>query len=323
MTGLAQRRDLQRRVSPSQPRIVRQFFTAALLLASACGQSPSQRRPADGVYAGDPIHAGDLLQVSVFATPELSGKVQVNRRGAITLPEAGRIPIAGLTIGEAQRRVAGALRDYLLAPQVQILVLRAAIPLVSVLGAVNRPGTYPAGAHTTLLQILARAGGTTPHCSGQVLVTHIHHGKAEGSDWYDLRALQQPGSSGPQLRGNDLVEVFRGGEVYVGGAVRKPGRYALNANPLNVYQAITLAGGLRSGRAQSTAVLVRRNGAGQMLTSLIALETPPSGPATNTRLRAGDLLLVPESTGRKVLLHGAETALATGSAIVTGLIVFH
>src|SRR6266511_1423072 len=47
------------------------------------------------------ISSGDLLEVGVFDTPELSGKLRVNEAGEIVVPVAGTLQVAGMTSDEA------------------------------------------------------------------------------------------------------------------------------------------------------------------------------------------------------------------------------
>ena len=57
------------------------------------------------------LDAGDLLEISTFDTPELSGKFRVDSRGEVTMPIGGAVPIAGLTAEQAGISVEGFLRD--------------------------------------------------------------------------------------------------------------------------------------------------------------------------------------------------------------------
>ena len=43
------------------------------------------------------LDAGDLLEITTFDTPELSGKFRVDSRGEIKLPIGGAVRLQGLT----------------------------------------------------------------------------------------------------------------------------------------------------------------------------------------------------------------------------------
>src|SRR5271157_1770941 len=70
------------------------------------------------------LDAGDLLEITTFDTPELSGKFRVDSRGYITLPIGGAVPVQGLTAEQANTAIERSLRDrdILKNPHVTVLV---------------------------------------------------------------------------------------------------------------------------------------------------------------------------------------------------------
>src|SRR5271166_3325737 len=100
----------------------RPYVLSVLLIFAAGAQPPSFAQTLTTVAAplgetGAPatvsaahalhISAGDLLDVQVFDTPDLSGKLRVDERGKISLPIAGDFAVSGLTAQEASRAIAG------------------------------------------------------------------------------------------------------------------------------------------------------------------------------------------------------------------------
>src|ERR1700681_2919106 len=99
-------------------------FLVLLLVASACtvplsaqGLQPVNTEVAVAGSASVPmahtlqISSGDLLELSVFDTPELSRKLRVDERGSIALPLADTLPVAGLTSEQAARRIEARFRE--------------------------------------------------------------------------------------------------------------------------------------------------------------------------------------------------------------------
>lgn len=139
---------------------------APLLLAAAAGPvgctgGGAPKAPETAVQAERyTLRAGDRIRVLVFREPDLSGEVQLDGTGSVTLPLVGAMPLAGLSAPQAEARVAAALRpDYLRDPQVRVEVIDHR-PLY-VLGEVTRPGAYPYSAGLTVLEAVAMAGGFT------------------------------------------------------------------------------------------------------------------------------------------------------------------
>jgi len=87
---------------------------------------------------------GDILKISVFKNPDLSVDVRVSESGSIAYPLIGGVPISGLTLPAAERKIAQMLKDggFVVNPQVNILLTQAFGNLVSVIGEVNTAGRY-------------------------------------------------------------------------------------------------------------------------------------------------------------------------------------
>lgn len=159
------------------------------------------------------IAVGDLLQVRVFQVEELSGEERVNQDGQIVLPLIGPTKVAGLTPKEAEARVAAALgREYLENPQVDLFVKEATGQKLTVLGSVKKPGVFPIGENTTLIQAIALAEGTDPLAAeGEVIVFRADSGRKVLAYVVDLGAIKKGELPDPVLIGGDRVVVPQSG----------------------------------------------------------------------------------------------------------------
>ena len=121
-----------------------------------------------------PIGAGDLVHVDVFDVPELSRDVRVSATGDISFPLLpGLIHVAGLNVFQLENKMAQLLIENGLVshPQVSVFVKEQNSQPISVVGAVNHPMVYQAVRPTTLLQVLADAGGISDNAGGDVIIT--------------------------------------------------------------------------------------------------------------------------------------------------------
>ena len=110
------------------------------------------------------IGAGDLLEMNVFQTPELSGKLRVSNSGDVLIPLVGPLHVVGLTAEQTQNLIRQKLidGDFIKNPQVTVFIAEYATQGVSVIGEVRKPGVFPSfGAHS-LLDYLSLAEGLTP-----------------------------------------------------------------------------------------------------------------------------------------------------------------
>ena len=116
--------------------------------------------------AGYQLAANDQVALEVFGEDDLRTVGRLNAEGNIGLPLLGSVHLAGLTLTQATARVTELYgRDYLVSPKVNVSLIGYAKRRFTVLGQVNRPGSYempessPGG--IDLLEAIAMAGGYT------------------------------------------------------------------------------------------------------------------------------------------------------------------
>jgi capsular exopolysaccharide synthesis family protein len=111
-------------------------------------------------YAINPF---DLLEINVYQEPDLVRTVRVAQDGNITLPLAGKVQVSGLAVIEAEEKIAGLLKNYLVNPQVSVFIKEYNKKLVFIMGEVIRPGSYniPQDKQLTVLEAITIAGGFT------------------------------------------------------------------------------------------------------------------------------------------------------------------
>jgi polysaccharide biosynthesis/export protein len=218
---------------------------------------------------------GDVIKISVFKSPDLSLDARVSETGTIGYPLVGSVPVAGLTLPAAERKIAQMLKDggFVLNAQVNILLVTAVGNQVAVLGQVNKPGRYPiegAGGH--LSGMLASAGGIATDGSDIVIVTGTRDGKAFRRE-VDVVKLSQGGNSVDdlELRGGDTLFVNRAPMFFVYGQVQRPGGYRLEKG-MTVMQAVATGGGMTGKGSSRNVELHRRDAAGKLKESSVKLD---------------------------------------------------
>lgn len=216
------------------------------------------------------LAVGDVITMSVFGRPELTTTVYVSDGGTIDVPLAGSIPVAGLSPAAASERVATAYREgqYLVDPQVNIVLAAFRSQQISVLGEVARPGRFPMETRTSVLDALAQAGGVTEHGANRAFILRRSQAGVDRFE-VDLDDLLSSGSGQVvELRAGDTVVVPRAQLFYIYGEVQRPNSYALRPG-MTVIEAISLAGGLTQ-RGSSRRVQIKRKSKNGTLKNLDA-----------------------------------------------------
>lgn len=127
-------------------------------------------KPAEIVPAGYIVGDSDVIRVNVWKEPEVSQTVVVRTDGNISLPLINEVRVSGMTPLQIQDLVAEKLKGFLNNPQVTVTVIEIRSKRAFITGEVSRPGTYSLNAQTTVLQLIAQAGGFTPFAKTDSIV---------------------------------------------------------------------------------------------------------------------------------------------------------
>lgn len=270
-------------------------FTWFLVLACWAAFAGAQTAPAAPAAPAAPNNSeyklgpGDSIRVQVFQNPDLTVETRVSESGTISYPLVGNVAIGGLTIGQAESKIAGALRagNYLRSPQVNIVMLQVRGNQVAVLGQVHKPGRFPLETfNVRVSDMLAAAGGVTPMGDDVLIVTGTRNGQPF------RKVIDIPGlflNSRSQddilLAGGDTLYVNKAPVYYIYGEAQRPGPYRIERG-MTVQQALAQGGGPTARGSSSRLRLTRTGPDGR------AVETDPK---LTDPVLPGDVLFVRES----------------------------
>jgi polysaccharide export outer membrane protein len=260
------------------------LLSVMLFLFQTSAQTPAVPRtePSAGDYV---VGAQDVLKVTVFDEPQLSGMFRVDTDGTFTYPFLGRINATGQTLRSIEGTLTKMLADgYVKRPQVAIEVEEYRSRSIFVVGEVRTPGKYPLSGQMTLIEALAQAGSTTATASSEILILRRPTGAAADGAALSpgapdvtqtLRVSLTDMQSGraatnPVLQEGDTIFVGRAERFYVTGQVRSPGAYTFERG-MTVLQAISLAGGLTD-RGSNRGLKIVRMTAGKKREISVKLE---------------------------------------------------
>lgn len=292
--------------------------------AVAAPQAPSGSPAPAGVPAQSSesllIGPGDLLRIAILRESELDQSVRVLDSGEVSLELVGPVTVQGLSPSEAATRIAARYRDgnFLLHPEVSVLVEEYATQTVTVLGQVGHPGTVRITAPRTLIDVLSLAGGLTEFADRHVVVERKAR---EGQPAERLRAYI-PNRADDALnadilvRPGDTVVVPKAGIVYVLGDVAHPGGYVMqNDSKLTALEAIALASGTSKTASERKARLVRSID-GRPNSIDLPLRDMERGREPDVALQPDDIIYVPFSVIRNLSLGLASITAAASSALI-------
>jgi len=153
---------------PDTIRIVRRscglsIGTAGVVLLTTVSLAQGPAVDLTGCLAEYIIGPEDVLDVAVWNNTEISRTVPVRPDGRISLPLLNDVQAAGFTPMQLRDTLAAALAKYVATPSVSVIVQEVHSVKVTVLGEVKNPGRYELKSRSTVLDVLAMAGGTTDY----------------------------------------------------------------------------------------------------------------------------------------------------------------
>lgn len=263
------------------------------------------------------IEPGDLIEVNVYDEDDLDQSVRINDLGDGTFNFIGSLHLAELTTDQAAALIAGKLKDgnYLLAPQVGVIIQEYSTQGVSVVGEVNKPAVYPVLGNQTLLDIIAAAGGTTAFAGPEVTIRRSMDGS-----FVTVRLskdAQASLTSDVRLYPGDKVVVPRAGLVYVLGDVGRPGGFVMEDDgKLTLLEALAMAGGSNRTASLSHARLIRKTATGYTEVPIL-LKKIIRGEEAAPQLQAEDILYIPNNAVKSALTQEVPSLISatSGSAI--------
>jgi polysaccharide export outer membrane protein len=207
---------------------------------------------------------GDQVTMQVYNRPEMDSAMYVADDGTIRVPLAGSVQVAGLSPGEAAQKVEAALRSgrFLVDPHVTFTVSQSRSQRVSVLGEVHTPGRYPIESNTTILDVVAQAGGTTEKSADVIYVLRADSAGNLRRYPVNLKGIVDVKDATPAvlltLQGGDSIYVPPAEQFYIAGEVHAPAMYRLESG-MTLLQAIARAGGVTE-RGSARRVEIKRRG---------------------------------------------------------------
>jgi polysaccharide export outer membrane protein len=264
-------------------------LTAGVAMAAAEPPPPGFPPAFKAAAPIDPTRLGvdDTLDIAVWESQDTGlfaragqvgtiENVTVDPSGSIFVPFVGAMPAAGRTVAELRDRLRRALEPLTLSPQVDVRLREPRSRLMTVQGAVARPGAYVIDRSAArLTPMLALAGGATlPPEQTEVVVR-----RGDTAASVMLEDLYADPALDIALRPHDIVVLNAIRERFVVlGATRVQGEITFPTRQLSLLRAIGAARGLVDFDADPSGVFVLRWEDRALADALLPGAEPPGLP---------------------------------------------
>ncbi len=252
----------------------------------------------EGAYRLQPE---DVIRIQVVGEPELSAQqATVSRDGKVSVPIVGEVQAGGLTTSELEQLISRRYRemDILREPRVSVTILQFHRPRVSILGLVQRPGTYEFKEGDRVLDALSLGGSIVPERARleEAWMQRVDGSKIE----LNLYRLLYEGDLSQNILLADGDTIYIPEETqnryFVGGQVKRPGQYVWRPG-LTVLDALSQAAWETERARLSQTFVVRKkpDGAEERIRVDLVRLLNKGDMSQNIVLQPGDVVYVSET----------------------------
>jgi polysaccharide export outer membrane protein len=154
------------------------------------------------------IGASDVLTVTVWKEPTLSGSLLVRPDGMISLPLLGDIQASGMTPLQLADQIEAKLKKFMQDPKVSVVLTQIHSKIIYLLGEVEKKGPVEMTPGMTLLEAISSAGGLTEFAnSKKIYILRDEAGKHQKIPVHYKEALKGDSTLDLMLKPGDTIVV--------------------------------------------------------------------------------------------------------------------
>lgn len=193
-------------------------LVVSCLVCAAQEKGPAASRPAPGATAATApipapkdsyvIGASDVLAVTVWKQPTLTGTLLVRPDGMVSMPLLGDVQASGLTPLQLANNIETRLKKYIQYPEVTVVVAQIRSKNIYLIGEVGKKGPVEMTSGMTLLEAIASAGGLTDFANAKkIYILRTVAGKQQKIPVHYKEALKGNAAYNIALEPNDTIVV--------------------------------------------------------------------------------------------------------------------
>lgn len=267
------------------------LLAIAIAVAMVAVATAEETEPASKAYQ---VGAGDTIAVEAFQHTEVSGSFLIEESGSVTYPLLGNVNVSGLTSVQIARLLEQLLeKDFYVDVQIQVEVKDYRSKPVTILGEIQKPGTFYLHGPTTLTQMISEAGGfrSSAGATLELRRMEIEEGVSVQKVYTFSTEKLNVGEVGGtfELVEGDVLSVHARQMYFITGEIAGPGKYEITIG-MTLMQAISEAGGL--GKFASQAVELHREVDGEKKIMDFDYSRIRKGKDEDPPVKSGDVIYI-------------------------------
>jgi polysaccharide export outer membrane protein len=253
----------------------------------------------------------DVIQVDFLEAHDLSGKMEINSEGFITLGHVGKLHVGNLTPDEAAASIKSVMTEkhILNNPEIYVTVAEAKSRKIKIIGSVGKAGQYFLKPGSRVLDVITEAGGWNEFNIGK----ETGKGLDIASEIFVIRRTE-PGSkfaieiklndlvqgedpkSNILLKDEDIIYIPPAKRYMIIGEVKTPGVFTIDSlRRTSILEAIIQAGGFTPIAAKNKVWIYRTKGDTLSEIRVRVGDIMKGGHKEIVYLEDNDLIVVPET----------------------------
>ena len=156
--------------------------------------------------SGYMLDVGDVIQIQLVGPNDYIEDFLINPDGSISLPDIGKIVIAGLTLNDASQIIKSRVNSAFIGSEAFINLTEIRDVNILVTGNARNPGIYTLTGNSNILHALSAAGGISEFGSLREINLIRDNSVIESLDIYDL-LIEGQYSLKKRLRSGDVIFV--------------------------------------------------------------------------------------------------------------------
>ncbi len=188
--------------------------------------------------SGYMLDVGDLLEIQLVGSEEYVEDLLINSDGSISMPDIGKVVIAGLSLNDASQLIKSKVKSTFIGTEAFVSLAEIRDVNILVTGNAEYPGIYTLTGNSNILHAISAAGGISEQGSLREINLIRDNTIIESLDVYDLLILGKYNLK-KRLRSGDVVFVeSKKSIVTIDGAVNRPAKYEVleNQNLLSIVE---------------------------------------------------------------------------------------
>ena len=208
--------------SQESEEIIEDIFGFSFFKYDPAIESPVLDIPLQSDYM---ISFDDKLELLLVGATSKTINLRVDLSGNVLIPDIGRVNLLNLSISNANKKISTIVAEKYIGTESFLSVKEASLKKISVIGAVNQPGTYITNPFISVSEAIKYAGGILANSSIRTIEIVDLEGNRSIYDLYDFLIFGDRSSDSNLKNGDTVIVKPTNNFFYIYENVQRPGKY--------------------------------------------------------------------------------------------------